>query len=183
MNTDDDKNTGKTGPQGGDGQGNGDGANNNNSNNTNNNAGGGDGDQGRPELLKRLDELEKQLKSAGETLTRLERHGRFERLALSARAIDPGLVARLLEEAIGSSPSADPQKALAQLKATKPGLFRSSINPGGLIGGSVATTPGQRPPRGSSAGTSNAEREELAKKAARGDRTALRQFLRSRRGL
>ncbi len=166
--------SGGAGPQGGTGQGIGDGGNNS--------GGDGGGDEARPELLKRLDELEKQLKSAGETLTKLERRGRFERLALSARAIDPGLVARLLEEAIGSSPNADPQKALAQLKATKPGLFRSAVNPGGSIGGSVATTPSQRPPR-SGSGSSKAEREELARKAARGDRSALRQFLRSRRGM
>lgn len=175
------KHNGGAGPQGGGGQGNANGANNSNNSNSDG-AGGGDGDQARPELLRRLDELEKQLKSAGETLTRLERHGRFERLALSARAIDPGLVARLVEEAISSSPNADPQKAIAQLKATKPGLFRSAVNPGGSIGGSIATTPSQRPPR-SGSGSSKAEREELARKAARGDRSALRQFLRSRRGM
>ncbi len=132
-------------------------------------------------LEERLGALEAAVRNAGEVLASLEREQVIERALLEARAVAPLTAARALAAAMKERPGVTVEKLVRELRSTRPELFRAGET-GARRGGSGGV--GVMGPQGSGGGGGGALRggDAVIREARGGDRKALAEYLRRRRG-
>ncbi len=126
-------------------------------------------------LREQVGDLERSIAEAREALDNAERRHRIDLSLIEAGAIDLESARLLTELAVTHMPGKDIGAAIADLRRTKPFLFRSRTAPnsGATMSAGPAGTPGAPGPELSAA----------AEDAARsGDRKSLLRYLRARRG-
>lgn len=123
-------------------------------------------------LSVKLGELHQEIKKAGEALAGLERRGRIDRAVIEARAVDHAMVAKFVEQALARTPDAPIERVINELKRDRPAMFRPARGP--WI--ATAMSPGH------DNAPANAGINALRQRAMSGDRLAMAQYLRARRG-
>lgn len=118
------------------------------------------------EVRKALAESEAALAAARESLDASERRRQVERALLEADTIDLEAAAMLTEAAVAQMETSDVASAVAELRRTRPHLFRQRSSLGGAMSPHIEA-PG--------------EIERAAEQAGAGDRRALLRYLRLRR--
>jgi hypothetical protein len=122
-------------------------------------------------LEQRLASAERDLAQSREELTRVERRRRIERELAQSEAIDLETASILVEGALGQisegGRDGDVRGAVAELKKRKPFLFRGVNRPTAMSGRGSAVNPLE---------------SSAAQARASGDRGALMQYLRAKRG-
>ncbi|MDX2116298.1 MAG: hypothetical protein SFZ24_11865 [Planctomycetota bacterium] len=122
-------------------------------------------------LAARVAELERTLAETREALDSAERRHRIDLALIEAQTVDLESARLLTEMTVSAMPEPDVERAVAELRARKPFLFRQSRRHPGAAVVASAREPGPDAV------------ERAADEAARtGDRGALLRYLRARRG-
>ena len=145
--------------------------------------GGGVGGDGGG-LDARLGALEAAVRSAGEVLASLEREQVIERALIEARAVAPLTAARALAAAMKDRPGVAVEKLVKELRSTRPELFRAGESGarGGSAGGGAGVMGARSGGPGGGGGAGGGGGEAVIREARGGDRKAVAEYLRRRRG-
>ncbi len=132
------------------------------------------------ELEARVAELESELAGAREALDASERRGEIERRLTEAEAIDLETARLLTEAAVSAMEEPDVALAVEDLRRRKPFLFAGDRSGGARPRSASALSPARE--HGTN-GSGEALRELADEARSSGDRRALLQYLRQRRGV